>query len=80
MNRPASENPQVLTEGPLLGIRTGHITIAEVKRSLKALKNGKAAGCGNIPPEASALKEGGLVSSKVLHSLLNKIWNEEVTP
>jgi len=27
-----------------------------------------------------AWKEGGLVSSKVLHSLLNKIWNEEIIP
>ena len=52
--------------------------MAEVKRSLKALKNEKAAGYDNIPPEA--WKEGGLVSSKVLHSLLNKIWNEEVIP
>ena len=31
--------------------------------------------CDHIPPEA--WKEGGLVSSKVLHSPLNKIWNEE---
>lgn len=34
--------------------------------------------CDHIPPEA--WKEGGLVSSKVLHSPLNKIWNEEVIP
>ena len=52
--------------------------MAEVKRSLKALKNRKAAGSDNIPPEA--WKEGGLVSSRVLYSLLNKIWNEEVIP
>ena len=52
--------------------------MAEVKRSLKSLKNGKASGCDNIPPEA--WKEGGMVSAKVLHSLLNKIWNEEDIP
>ena len=62
----------------LLDIRAGHITMAEDKKSLKALKKGKAAGCDNIPPEA--WKEGALVSAKVLHSLLNKIWNEENIP
>ena len=30
MNRPAPENPPVLTEGPLLGIRTGHITARKI--------------------------------------------------
>ena len=78
LNRPAPENPPNLTEGPLLGIRTGQITMAEVKRALKSLKNGKAPGCDNIPPEA--WKEGGTVSAKVLHALLIKIWNEEDIP
>ena len=50
LNRPALENPPDLTEGPLLNTRTGQITMAEVKRSLKSLKNGKASGCDNIPP------------------------------
>ena len=78
LNRPAPENPPDLTEEPLLDIRTGQIAMAEIKRSLKSLMNGKAAGCDNIPPEA--WKEGGMVSAKVLHSLLNKIWNEEDIP
>ena len=76
--RPVPENPQDLTEGPPLAIRTGLITMVEVKRALKRLKNGKAAGCDKIPPEA--LKERGLVSAKVLHSLLNKIWTAEDIP
>ena len=29
---------------------------------------------------AGAWKEGGMVSAKVLHALLNKIWNEEDIP
>ena len=78
LNRPAPENPPDLTEGPLLDIRTGQITMAEVKRSLKSLKNGKAPGCDNIPLEA--WKEGGMVFAKVLHEFLNKIWNEEDIP
>ena len=49
--------------------------MAEVKRALKTLKNGMAAGCDNIPSET--WQEGGLASVKVLHSLLNKIWNVE---
>ena len=52
--------------------------MAEVKRSLKSIKKGKAAGCDNMPPDA--WKEGGLVSATVLHSLLNNIWNEEDNP
>ena len=52
--------------------------MAEVKRSLKSLKNGKASGSNNIPPEA--WKEGGMVTAKVLHALLIKIWNEEDIP
>ena len=71
LNRPAPENLPDLTEGPLLGIRIGQITMAEVKRSLKSLKKGEASGCDNIPPEA--WKEGGLVSANVLHTLLNKM-------
>ena len=53
-------------------------TMAEVKRSLRSLKNGKTSRCDNIPRKA--WKKGGMVSAKVLHSLLNKIWNEEDIP
>ena len=73
-----SRDPPDLTEGPPLDIRTEPITMVEVTRALKSLKNGKVAGCDNIPPEA--WKEGGLVSAKVLHSPLNKIWTVEDIP
>ena len=49
LNRPAPENPPDLTEGPALGIRTGPITMAEVKNALKNVKNGKVAGCDTHP-------------------------------
>lgn len=35
-----------------LHIRTGRITLAEIKNAIKKLKNGKAPGCDNIPPAA----------------------------
>ena len=59
LNRPALENPPDLTEGPLLDNRTGQITMAEVKRSLKSLKNGKASGCDNIPPRSLEGRRNG---------------------
>ena len=44
LNRLAPENPSDLIERPLLAIRTGQITMTEVKRSLKSIKSRKAAG------------------------------------
>ena len=34
-----------------VNIRTGRITRAKIKKAMKKLKNGKAAGCENILPE-----------------------------
>ena len=39
------------------GVRAGHITRAEVKRQLKALRNGKVAGCDNIPQRPGKSKD-----------------------
>ena len=61
-----------------LNIRTGHITRIEIKNAIKKLKNGNAAGCDNIPPEA--IKAGGDTSEEVLLGLCNRIWNEEKIP
>lgn len=45
---------------------------------MKALnKKGKMLGVTTPPPPPEALEEEGLVLFKVLHSFLNKIWNEE---
>lgn len=45
---------------------------------MKALnKKGKMLGVTTTPPPPEALEEEGLVLFKVLHSFLNKIWNEE---
>ena len=47
-----------------LNIKTGRITRIEIKNAIKNLKNGKAAGCDNIPPEA--IKAGEDTSEEVL--------------
>ena len=44
LNRPVPENPPDLIEGPALAIRTGPITMAEIKNALKNMKNEKVAG------------------------------------
>ena len=49
LNRSEPRNMQDLTEGRALAMRTGKITMAEIKMALKNIKNGKSAGCVNIP-------------------------------
>ena len=61
-----------------LNIKTGRITRIEIKNAIKKLKNGKAAGCDNIPPEA--IKAGEDTSEEVLLDLCNRIWSEEKMP
>ena len=50
----------------------------EIKNAIKKLKNRKATGCDNIPPEA--IKVGGDTSEEVLLDLWNRIWSEEKIP
>ena len=61
-----------------LPINTGNITKEDIKRALTRLKNGKAAGSYNIPPEA--LKAGGQTSIDILYDLFNTIWTTEEIP
>ena len=56
----------------------GSITKAEIRVAVKKLKNGKAPGLDNLPPEA--LKEGGPITVDVVHKFPNKIWKEEEIP
>jgi len=58
-----------------LNFRTGHITRAEIKNSIKNLTNGKAPGCDNRPPEA--IKAGGEVSEKVPLDFCNQTWSKK---
>lgn len=78
LNRPPPTNPPILEEGPTLNIETDKITENEVRKALKHLKNGKAAGIDGIPPEA--LKSMNDTTIQYLLGLLNQIWEKEKIP
>ena len=71
-------NPPEVEPNDELNIKTGRITRIEIKNAIKKLKNGKAARCDNIPPEA--IKAGEDTSEEVLLDLCNRIWSEEKMP
>ena len=71
-------NPPEVEPSDELNIRSGRITRIETKNAIKKLKNGKAAGGDNIPPEA--IKAVGDISEEVLLNLCNRIWSEERIP
>ena len=50
----------------------------EIKKAIRTLNNGKAAGPDGIPAEA--MKAAQEVSMEVFHPLFEKIWNEEQVP
>ena len=79
LNRPApSQLPDPLPADNLLNINIGPITRGEIKTALTQLKNAKAPGVDNIPPEA--LKEGGPCTVEALHRILNLVWEKEEIP
>ena len=61
-----------------LRINTKVPTVVEIKKALKELQNGKAAGLDNISPE---VMKGDLdITAYMLHPLFEKIWNEGEMP
>jgi len=78
LNHEEPPNPSEVEPSDELNIRTGHITRAKIKNSIKEVKNGKAPGCDNIPPEA--IKAGGEVSEEVLLDLCNQICSKKQVP
>jgi hypothetical protein len=61
-----------------LRINTKAPTVTEIKRALKELRNGKAAGVDNISSEV--LKVDLDFTANMLHPLFQKIWNEGEMP
>ena len=61
---------------PRINIKAPKVT--EIKKGMKELKRGKAAGVDNIPPEV--LKVDLDITANMLHSLFEKIWNEGEMP
>ncbi|VDO94198.1 unnamed protein product [Schistosoma mattheei] len=75
MNRPAPVNPPNIEAASTdLPIDVGPPTIEQIRQ----IKSGKAARLDNI--SAEALKADVAVTTKILHILLNKIWDEEQVP
>ena len=65
--------PEVITS-----IETGDILIAEIKRAIHRLKNGKSPGIDAISAEMLKCSENDAV--KQLHLLFNSIWKDQCVP
>ena len=65
--------PEVITS-----IETGDISIAEIKRAIHRLKNGKSPGIDAISAEMLKCSENDAV--KQLHLLFNSIWKAQCVP
>ena len=61
-----------------LNMNTNNITKSEIQSALKTLKNGKAAGCDDIPGEI--LKSDIATTTDILHNLFNQVWAQEQIP
>ena len=79
LNRPTPPNPPDIQPAETdLPISCEKPTKLEIKQAIIQLKNGKASGPDNIPAEA--LKADIDTSVEMLHSLFEKIWEEEDVP
>ena len=68
-----NQAPEVITS-----IETADISIAEIKRAIHRLKNGKSPGIDAISAEMLKCSENDAV--KQLHSLFNSIWKDQCVP
>ena len=79
LNRPEPEDPPDIAPALHdLDISCGPPTSAGIQMAISQLKNGKAAGPDNIPPEA--LKNDIVTSAEALQPLFQKIWSSERVP
>ena len=79
LNRPPpSEIPDISPANTLLEFDESRPSKKEVKRTIRQLKNGKAAGPYGIPPEA--IKADLETSAEMLYNLFGKIWDTNEIP
>ena len=79
LNRPPPDNPpDILPARRDLDIDVEAPTKDEIEYALGLLKNNKAAGPDQIPPEA--LKADIPTTVELLHSLFEKVWKEGKVP
>ena len=79
LNRPTpKEQPNISQAEVDLPISVEKPSKEEIKRAIRTLKNGKAAGPDGIPAEA--LKADIDTATDILHNLFAKIWDEEKVP
>ncbi|KAL9978171.1 hypothetical protein ACROYT_G015662 [Oculina patagonica] len=79
LNRPPpSELPDIQPANTPLQVSESKPSEAEIKRAIRQLKNGKAAGPDGIPSEA--IKADLNTSTKMLYELFGKIWETNEIP
>ena len=77
LNRPApSTTPEIFPAEVDLDISCERPSKKEIRRAIKHLKSGKAAGHDHIPPEA--LKADINTTVEILYKLFEAIWIEEI--
>ena len=81
LNRPApADTPDIPTAEENLPIDCAKPTREEIRKAIKQLKNGKAAGTDEIPAEALKVYQEMLALAEMLYGLFDKIWEEEEIP
>ncbi|KAJ8333838.1 hypothetical protein SKAU_G00411570 [Synaphobranchus kaupii] len=81
LNRPAPEAPPDIPPAETeLQMNCDKLSKAEIRKAIMSLKNGKVAGPDEIPAEAIKADMGTAININMLHSLFNKIWEEEQIP
>jgi len=78
LNKDPPVDPPELQANHQISVYTGNIMKEEIKWALTRLKNGKAAGSDNIPPES--FKAGRQTSIDILYDPFNTIWKTEEIP
>ena len=79
LNRPAPANtPDIPVAAEDLPIDCGKPTREEIRKAIKQLNNGKAAGTDEIP--AKRLKVDPELLAEMFYGLFEKIWEEEEMP